>query len=204
MQSKTMSSGYWDNLYKNNEIGWDIGFPSPALKEYIDQLQSKSLSILIPGCGNAYEAEYLLIQGFSDITLIDIVPSLTDALRKKFGSQVGRTIHIVTGDFFEHEGKYDLILEQTFLSALDPSLRLRYADKMHSLLQKGGHLTGVLFNKVFDEEGPPYGGTIEEYKKLFEPKFIVKTLEPCYNSIERRKGSEAFINLVAKINFSSI
>lgn len=193
-----MLSGYWDNLYKNNETGWDIGFPSPALQKYIDQLQSKSLSILIPGCGNAYEAEYLLSHDFSDITLIDIVPLLTAGLKKKFASEVGRRIHIITGDFFEHEGKYDLILEQAFLSALEPGLRFRYVDKMNSLLRKGGHLAGVIFNKKFEEEGPPYGGTIEEYRKIFEPKFFVKTLEPCYNSIERRKGSEAFVNLVAK------
>jgi SAM-dependent methyltransferase len=198
MQEKTIGQEYWTNLYKTNETGWDIGFPAPALKDYIDQLSDKSLSILIPGCGNAYEAEYLLAQDFLNVTLIDIVPALTAELEKKFRSDVGKRIHIVTGDFFKHDDKYDLILEQTFLSALHPSLRVQYVDKMHSLLSKGGHLTGLLFNKVFDEEGPPYGGTLDEYKKMFKEKFVIKTLEPCYNSIERRKGAEAFINLIAR------
>ena len=134
MQGKIISKEYWENLYKDNETGWDIGFAAPAIKEYIDQLADKSLSILIPGCGNAYEAEYLLAQGFSDITLIDIAPSLTNALEQKFRSEVGKRIRIVSGDFFRHEGRYNLILEQTFLSALDPSLRSQYVDKMHSLL----------------------------------------------------------------------
>ena len=198
MQGKIISKEYWENLYKDNETGWDIGFAAPAIKEYIDQLADKSLSILIPGCGNAYEAEYLLAQGFSDITLIDIAPSLTNALEQKFRSEVGKRIRIVSGDFFRHEGRYNLILEQTFLSALDPSLRSQYVDKMHSLLLKGGHLTGLLFNKVFEEEGPPYSGTLDEYEKMFEGKFAIKTLEPCYNSIERRKGAEVFINLITK------
>ena len=66
---------------------------------------------------------------------------------------------------------------------------------MHSLLVKGGHLAGVLFNQEF-EGGPPYGGTAQEYKLMFSKKFTIKTLELCYNSIERRKGSEVFINLV--------
>jgi SAM-dependent methyltransferase len=193
-----MSPGYWDNRYKNNETGWDIGFPAPVLKDYIDQLSDKSMSILIPGCGNAYEAEYLLAQGFSDVTLIDIVPSVTANLEKKFAPDIGKRIRIVTGDFFKHDGKYNLILEQTFLSALDPSLWPQYVDKMHSLLIKEGHLTGVLFSRVFDEEGPPYGGTFEEYKKMFRNKFLIKSLEPCYNSIERRRGSELFINLIAR------
>jgi SAM-dependent methyltransferase len=198
MQGKTMFKDYWNNLYTNNETGWDIGFPSPSLKEYVDQLPDKAAPILIPGCGNAYEAEYLLAQGFTDVTLIDIAPSLTAALENKFVNDVGKRIRIITGDFFTQDGTYQLILEQTFLSALDPSLRARYVDKMHSLLAKGGHLAGVLFNKTFDDDGPPYGGTVLEYKHMFEKKFKIKTLELCYNSIERRKGSEVFINLIAK------
>src|SRR5688572_23526228 len=155
MQGKTMSKDYWNNLYNSKETGWDIGFPSPPIKEYIDQLDNKEVPILIPGCGNAYEAEYLMERGFTDVTLIDIAPSLTAALESKFKKDFGKRINIITGDFFKHEGCYQLILEQTFLSALDPSLRANYADKMHSLLLKGGHLAGVLFNQVF-EGGPPY------------------------------------------------
>ena len=193
-----MSKEYWNNLYDKDEIGWDIGFPSPAIKEYIDQLSNKDMAILIPGCGNAYEAEYLLAQDFTDVTIIDIAPSLTAALENKFGKELGKGIKIITGDFFNHAGAYHLILEQTFLSALDASVRPMYVEKMHSLLVKGGHLAGVLFSKVFEEEGPPFGGTLQEYKLMFSKKFKIKKLEPCYNSIERRKGSEVFINLIAK------
>jgi len=198
MQGKTMSKNYWNSLYDKDEISWDIGFPSPALKEYIDQLTNKDIAILIPGCGNAYEAEYLLAQRFSNVTVIDIAPSLTAALKNKFINEAGKSIKIVTGDYFNHDGTYNLILEQTFLSALDPSIRPVYVDKMRSLLVKGGHLTGVLFSQVFGEEGPPFGGTLQEYKLMFSNKFRIKKLEPCYNSIETRNGSEVFINLVAK------
>lgn len=198
MQTKTMSKDYWNILYNKNEIGWDIGFPSPAIKEYVDQLTDKNIAILIPGCGNAYEAEYLLAQGFKNVTLIDIAPSLTAVLEKKFKNEQGGRIKIITGDFFEHSGLYNLILEQTFLSALDPSFRPKYVNKMHSLLKKSGHLTGVLFGRVFEEEGPPFGGTLQEYKLMFSNNFKIKKMELCYNSIERRKGSEIFINLIAK------
>ena len=198
MTGKAMSKDYWNNLYDKDEIGWDIGFPSPPLKEYIDQLTNKDIAILIPGCGNAYEAEYLLTQGFTDVTLIDIAPLLTAALEHKFKKHLGKRIKIITGDFFEHTGTYNLVLEQTFLSALNPSVRPAYVEKMHSLLAKDGHLTGILFSHVFEEEGPPFGGTLQEYKLMFSKKFKIKKLEPCYNSIERRKGSEVFINLVAK------
>lgn len=193
-----MSKEYWNNLYASKETGWDIGYPAPAIKEYVDQLRDRTVPILIPGCGNAYEAEYLLNQGFTNVTLIDIAPLVAQKLREKFMTDKTNSIKIITGDFFELEGKYQLIIEQTFLSALDPILRPKYVEKMHSLLFKGGHLAGVLFNKVFDEPGPPFGGTIEEYLPMFSSKFEVKQMEVCYNSIERRKGTEAFINLIAK------
>lgn len=197
MQNKTISKDYWNGLYDKKETGWDIGFPSPGIKEYIDQLASKDLSVLIPGCGNAYEAEYLLAQGFNNVTVIDFAPSLTAVLENKFRDELGKRIKVITDDFFNYIGVHDLILEQTFLSALHPSFRPMYVDKMHSLLVRGGHLAGVLFNQVF-EEGPPFGGTLQEYKNMFSEKFKIKKLEPCYNSIERRKGSEVFINLIAK------
>jgi hypothetical protein len=66
---------------------------------------------------------------------------------------------------------------------------------MHALLASGGTLAGVLFNRHF-EGGPPFGGSMDEYIRLFRHKFTNITLEPCYNSITPRSGSEAF--LIAK------
>lgn len=185
---------YWNGLYNKNETGWDIGYPSPAITAYIDQLDHNQYAILIPGCGNSYEAEYLLQKGFTNITLIDVAPLLTQALEEKFRHYINKEVKIITGDFFEHEGQYDLILEQTFLSALHPSIRNKYVQQMHDLLKPGGTLAGVLFNKHFDE-GPPYGGNEQEYRQLFGGLFNIMELAPCYNSIERRAGAEVFINL---------
>ena len=99
MQSKSTPKDYWNILYDKEDIGWDIGFPSPAIKEYVDQLDTKELPVLIPGCGNAYEAEYLLAKGFNDITLIDIAPTLTAALEKKFKKDIGRRRFGAAGNF---------------------------------------------------------------------------------------------------------
>ena len=196
MDNKEISKKYWNDLYINRDTGWDIGFAAPAIRDYTDHLNNRKIKILIPGCGNSYEAAHLLSTGFIDITLIDIAPALTATLEARFANEPGNRIKIITGDFFEHAGKYDLILEQTFLSALPPAMRPGYVDKMHSLLSPGGRLVGVLFNKVFDVS-PPYGGSEEEYRQLFKEKFIIHKLEQCYNSIDRRKDSEVFINLEA-------
>ena len=188
-----LDGAYWNNRYESNATQWDLGCVSPPLKAYIDQITDKNLRILIPGCGNTYEAAYLLENGFTDITLIDIAPALVKELKKTFSS--APQVHIILGDFFEHEGKYDLILEQTFFCAIDPQLRERYVAKMNDLLDINGKLVGVLFNTVFEHSGPPFGGDISDYEVLFGKKFNIQLMEKCYNSFVKRKETELFIKL---------
>lgn len=186
---------YWNQRWANGETGWDLGQVSPPLQGYFDQLAQKDLRILIPGAGNSYEAAYLARKGFAHLTVLDLAPALIKKLRKQFQQT---PIQIIEGDFFEHSGEYDLIVEQTFFCALDPSRRKDYVQHVHRLLATGGKLVGVLFDRVFEEQGPPFGGTAEEYEKLFAPFFIFKTFAPCYHSHPKRQGAELFIQLVKK------
>jgi len=191
-----LDESFWNNQYDANTMGWDLGEVSPPIKAYIDQLANKDLRILIPGCGNSYEAVYLLQQGFTNITVIDIAPTLVIRLQEKYKRNA--SIKIIQGDFFEHTGEYDIILEQTFFCALDPSLRENYVSKMHQLLAPGGKLAGVLFNREFEQQGPPFGGSESAYKLLFEKHFKTLVFETCLNSFSKRKGTELFVILTPK------
>ena len=193
MSLPPLDKNYWDNRYKKGEDQWDIGYVSTPLKEYIDQLDNKNISILIPGCGNAHEAEYLLKKGFKNITLIDISYVAAEAIKEKFASYADR-ITVSHGDFFTLHQKFQLILEQTFFCAIDPSLREKYAEKMYDLLRQNGKLVGVFFDKTFDA-GPPFSGSKEEYMHLFAPLFDIVLMEKAHNSIEPRKGTELFVIL---------
>jgi len=192
---RNMNQEFWDELYISNDTGWDLGEVSPPIKSYIDDLANKNISILIPGCGNTYEAEYLLQQGFTNITVIDIAPTLVEKLKGKFKSNPNITI--VLGDFFEHQGKYNLIIEQTFFCALPPVMREKYVSKMHQLIADTGKLVGLLFNKTF-ELGPPFGGSKAEYQQLFKDYFDFKIMEACHNSIAPRANTELFVEFQKK------
>lgn len=192
---KSLDQTYWDNQYKANTTGWDLGIIAPPLKNYIDILKNKDIRILIPGCGNAYEAAYLLEQGFSNITIIDIAPTLVGKLKTKFKDQ--KNLNIILGDFFLHDGEYDIIIEQTFFCALPPTMRQRYVWKMQQLLAKEGKITGLLFNRTF-KNSPPFGGSQEEYKILFKESFDLLKMEVCPNSVRPRSGTELFIVLQKK------
>lgn len=189
-----LNSAYWSARYNTGETGWDIGYPAPALTDYFDRITDRHTRIFIPGCGNAHEVAYLLENGFTNVHVIDIAPNLTASLAEKFKHHVGKTLTIYTGDFFKHTGNYDVIIEQTFFCALDPSLREDYVKKMHELLTSEGELAGVLFNRSF-EGGPPFGGSKKEYEKLFQSTFNRVSIEPCNNSIPPRKNAEVFIRI---------
>jgi methyl halide transferase len=192
----TIDELYWDSRYKQGKTGWDIGNISEPLRNYIDQIENKDIKILIPGCGNAYEAKYLVDKGFTNIHLIDISEALIKNLLDKFNNEIAiGVLQIRKIDFFDLEENYDLILEQTFFCALETKLRDKYAQHMNKLLNKNGKLSGLLFNYVFEEDGPPFGGNIDEYKKIFAPHFQIKTIENCYNSIKPRAGKELFFIL---------
>lgn len=193
---KNLDQQFWNQRYAEAQTGWDIGYPSPALKLYIDGLSDKNQTILIPGCGNAYEAAYLLRQGFTRITLIDIAPLVVEKVSFKFETAIkAGTLRIICGDFFELKESFDLILEQTFFCALDPILRPAYAQQMFQLLNLKGVLAGLWFNFPLTEEGPPFGGNQKEYEGYFKPFFTIKQLSPALNSIKPRAGRELFIEL---------
>jgi methyl halide transferase len=191
----TLNKEYWENRYENNDAIWDIGHVSTPLKEYIDQLENKDLKILIPGAGNAYELDYLIDKGFNNVFVIDYAQQPIDAIIKR---NKALEKHLIFDDFFNHTETYDLIIEQTFFCALQPNLRENYVSKTHNLLSEKGKIVGLLFNFPLTEVGPPFGGSLEEYLKLFSENFTIKTLETAYNSIKPRANKELFFTFEKK------
>jgi len=191
-----MDKEFWSLRYQNSNTGWDIGSISKPLKEYIDQLHKKDLKILIPGAGNSYEAEYLFEKGFKDVWICDIAKEPIENFKQRLPEFPES--QILHSDFFELENQFDLILEQTFFCALPVDLRENYAKKTFKLLKPKGKISGVLFDFELQPDGPPFGGSREEYLMYFSPYFKIDILEPCYNSIKPRLGKELFFNFSKK------
>jgi len=190
-----LSEHFWEEKYLNGQTGWDMGVVSPPLSAYVDQWKNKNSAILIPGCGNAYEALYLARNGFRNVTVVDIATAPLKNLREKLESDRLSWVRLVHANFFDLKGSFDLMLEQTFFCAINPVLREQYVLKAARLLAPGGVLAGVLFATHFADEGPPYGGTEKEYRRLFSKRFSIDTLAPCYNSHPKRLGNELFIRM---------
>ena len=186
----------WNERYENQDTGWDIGHTSTPLKEYFEQLENKNIKILIPGCGNAYEAEYLYELGFKQIHLIDWAQKALDNFQKR-NPEFPKS-QLICGDFFKHQGLYDLIIEQTFFCAIHPDLREKYLIQMKKLLAKNGKLVGLLFNDKLYSNRPPFGGKKSAYMPLFSKYFNQVSMEKAYNSIPSRTDRELFIRIENK------
>jgi thiopurine S-methyltransferase len=181
---------FWEKRYQNKETGWNIGVISTPLKNYFDSIKNKDCSILIPGCGYGHEAKYLFDNGFRNVSILDISKSSIEVFKKNVPNFPEEQLFV--SNFFEHNHMYDLIIEQTFFCAIDTDLRQNYVNHSHKILNENGKIAGLLFNKYFENDNPPFGGSKKEYKKLFEKKFKINSLDIAKDSIEPRKGLELF------------
>jgi len=188
-----LSEEFWDNRYKNNDIGWDLGQISPPLKSYIDQLKNKSIKILIPGGGNSYEAEYLFKQGFKSVFVVDVSETALHNIKSRVPNFPSD--QLLHKNFFDLDMTFDLVLEQTFFCAIEPRLRNDYVIKMNTLLSSQGKLVGLLFNATLNTDRPPFGGSKSEYLKRFDSVFNIVLMEKAYNSHETRLEKELFFIL---------
>ena len=190
----SLDASFWSQRYNDQQTGWDLGAVSPPLQAYIDQLEDKNLEILIPGAGNAWEAEYLWQQGFKKVTVIDLAAEALTNIKARIPAFPDD--QLVEGNFFDHEMEYDLILEQTFFCALNPSLRPRYVKHMSECLKPGGKLVGLLFDDPLFADHPPFGGNENIYRPLFSKHLEIELMERCTNSIGPRQGRELFFKVI--------
>ncbi len=191
-----LTDKYWNTRYLTDDFAWDLGDVSTPLKVYIEQLNNKDLNILIPGAGNSYEAEFLFNKGFKNVFVLDFAEAPLQNIKKRIPNFPSH--QLIQENFFEHQGQYDLIIEQTFFCAINPSLRQQYVEHMKALLKPTGKLVGLLFNDVLNSDKPPFGGNTQEYQTLFSPLFEIKLMETAYNSIKPREGRELFVMMQPK------
>jgi hypothetical protein len=89
---------------------------------------------------------------------------------------VQRRITICVRDFFSDatDGPYDLAWDCTFLCALPPAQREKWAARYAALLKPGGTLVSLVFPIFPDDHamargGPPFGLTPAAVRALLEP-----------------------------------
>ena len=198
MKENSLDNSFWNIRYQNNQTGWDLGEISNPIKKWFDNQENKKINILIPGAGKGHEVKYGFENGFGNIFYMDFSSRAAD-LFKEICPGFPKD-QILIGDFFSLKKPlfFDVIIEQTFFCAIDPTLRPNYVEKTNEILKENGKIIGLLFNREFDTNGPPFGGTEKEYRGLFNSKFNFKKFENSLLSSLPRKEYEFWIELIKK------
>ena len=182
-----LDARYWSERYRTARTGWDIGGANAGLIGAFTTYVRPDARVLVPGAGRGHEAEALWMRGYTNVYVCDWAEEAFVTLQHS--AYLPSDDRLLVGDFFELDGPYDAILEQTFFCAIDPSQRDRYVDKCAELLSPGGRWVGLLFDRDF-EGGPPFGGTKQEYRDRFSRHFDIQLLGRFDGSIAPRAGRE--------------
>ena len=163
---------------------------SDPLKSENKQFRKK---VLVPGCGRGYDVLLFSSYGF-DAYGLDASPTAIQEARKLHADQakdqrypaqhvqLGRgEAKFIVADFFSNnfltethgtspsDRTFDLIYDYTFLCALPPSFRPKWANRMSQLLSPTGRLICMEYPLGKDPKtgGPPHGLEHELYEQLF-------------------------------------
>jgi SAM-dependent methyltransferase len=180
---------FWDERFDKQFTPWDRGGAPAALRAFVAQ-SSNPLTVLIPGCGSAYELALMLDAGW-DATAIDFSPSAVARAKALAGRHAG---HIVQADFFAYVPlkPLDLVYEQAFLCALPRARWPEVAERWAQLLAPGGLLAGYFY---FDDvpKGPPFGIARAQLDALLAPHFDCIADEAASDSIPVFAGKERWM-----------
>ena len=167
MSNSKQQEKNWEDRYQAKITKWDRGGTSPNLTHWLDSGDLNPCRIMIPGCGNGYEAITLAEKGF-DVVAIDIATTPVNNLRKALAER-GLTAELIQSDFFSLDFSsqpFDAIYEQTCLCALPPSEWAAFEKWMYHSLKTGGKLY-TQFMQTGEEGGPPFHCDMGEMKQLF-------------------------------------
>ena len=167
----------WESRYLDGDTPWDKGAPAPPLIEMLERLAG-SLDwndVLVPGCGFGHDVRAIASKGVR-VLGIDLAETAVDGARNYplAGHESYRLADLFDRSWWTPAG-FGGWWEHTCFCAIDPSLRLHYAEAAGALVRPGGWLCGVFFLTPHDpgdeDAGPPFRSSVAEIDDLLAPWF---------------------------------
>jgi SAM-dependent methyltransferase len=185
----------WEKMWQNEEKKgeskpkFDCDKTEPALVHFLannasfvpELRKTKSARVLVPGCGRGYALETFSSTFDSEnVVGLEVSETAREAC-ERYQTENGSKAKCVVDDFFAHDvasddEKYDVIYDCTFLCAIQPFQRQKWAEQMKKLTAKGSRLISLVFPLGDFEGGPPFALSPELVKSLLESDFDVEEL----------------------------
>jgi len=144
---------HWQTVYETkqpNEVSWTQAVPATSL-DFINNLNlPKSASIIDVGGGDSTLVDFLLEQGYENITVLDISAKALERARARLGSKAEKVKWVVSDiTEFVPQTSYDVWHDRAafhFLTNKDE------VEKYLKVINE--HLTGYLVIGTFSDKGP--------------------------------------------------
>ncbi|GFP83131.1 probable thiol methyltransferase 2 [Phtheirospermum japonicum] len=165
------STNGWDECWKEGLTPWDLGSPTPVLVHLHNTGSLPKGRALVPGCGSGHDVVAIAC-GERHVVGLDISNNaIKKAAELSSGLPNAEHFTFLKTDFFTWcpTELFDLIFDYTFFCAIEPDLRLLWAEKMSNLLKPDGELITLMYPIDNHEGGPPYKVSIADYEEVLRP-----------------------------------
>lgn len=167
---------FWDERFQQGFTPWDRGAVPQALQDFVARPKAPVAEVhncLIPGCGHAYELEFLSEAAWQ-VTAIDFSNTAVATAKSQVGKWAER---VQLADFFAFvpDQPLTLIYERAFFCALPPAMRQKVVARWAALLPVGGKLIGFFLlddAEAASKKGPPFRTHPQEFATLMQPYFV--------------------------------
>jgi SAM-dependent methyltransferase len=147
---------HWQQVYATRlfaETSWYAPHLTKSLEWIREAASNSEASIIDVGGGEATLAGDLLVEGFRDVTVLDISPRALEKHRVRLG-ETARMIHWIEGDVttapLEPQRFFVWHDRAVFHFLVEPEQRRAYVRQLSSAIQRGGHVILA----TFGPEGP--------------------------------------------------
>jgi SAM-dependent methyltransferase len=158
---------HWETVYETkqpNEVSWTQENPKTSLGFIHETHLDKTAKIIDIGGGDSKLIDYLLEEGYKNITVLDISAKALERAKKRLGKNAEKVTWIVSDiTEFKPETKYDIWHDRATFHFLTTSEQIK---KYAEITQKW--IDGFLIIGTFSENGPKKcsGLDIKQYSEL--------------------------------------
>lgn len=170
--------GHWETIYEQKspqEVSWTQEKPVHSLK-FIHELNlPRTAAIIDVGGGDSKLVDYLLAEGYENLTVLDLSANAIERAKHRLGSEKAAKVTWIISDVLEFQPDHGFDLwhdRATFHFLTEPSAIQQYQQLVHKAVK------GYMVMGTFSENGPSKcsGLSVSQYSAeqltaSFEPEF---------------------------------
>ncbi|KAK2641608.1 hypothetical protein Ddye_023371 [Dipteronia dyeriana] len=165
------SSGGWEKCWELGLTPWDLGQATPIIVHLHQSGALPNGRALVPGCGTGYD---VVAMASPERHIVGLeISDIAIKKAKEFSSSIPNANYVtfLKADFFTWRPTelFDLIFDYTFFCAIEPDMRLAWAQKIRDILKPNGELITLMFPISDHIGGPPYKVSVSDYKEVLHP-----------------------------------